>query len=102
MANLMTSARIAAIKKKNRIDAEDVLMLRREVFGDGVVTVEEAEALFDLGSSCSVQSTEWREFLAEAITDYIVHQEKPTGYICTKNADWLIGAVSRGGKVGHD
>ena len=44
MANLLASARIADIKKKNRIDAEDVLMLRREVFGDGVVTEEEVGA----------------------------------------------------------
>ncbi len=100
MANLIAAARIADIKKKNRIDAEDVLMLRREVFGDGVVTADEAEALLELGSSCTDQSAQWRDFLVEAITDYIVHQEKPAGYICAKNADWLIGAVSRDGKVG--
>lgn len=38
-------------------------------------------------------------FFIEAITDYIVHQEKPAGYISVKNADWLIETISRDGRV---
>ena len=44
----LKSAPVAELASKNRITAEDVVMLRREVFGDGVVTRGEAEALFAL------------------------------------------------------
>ena len=50
----------------------------------------------DLRDKCE----EWAAFFVEAVTDYIVHQEKPSGYISAENADWLIRAVSRDGMVG--
>ncbi|TGV74241.1 hypothetical protein EN788_71090, partial [Mesorhizobium sp. M2D.F.Ca.ET.145.01.1.1] len=31
--------------------------------------------------------------------DYIVHQEKPSGYISQENADWLVRTISRDGMV---
>ena len=45
------------------------------------------------------QSAEWPGFFVEAVTDYIVHQEKPQGYISDDNAEWLIRAISRDGAV---
>ncbi|TIX74634.1 MAG: hypothetical protein E5V27_33095, partial [Mesorhizobium sp.] len=38
-------------------------------------------------------------FFVEAVTDFIVHQEKPAGYISQDNADWLVRAISRDGMV---
>ena len=96
---LITSAKIAEIASTSRIDADDVLMLRREMFADGVVLSDEAEALFALNAACTDQCPEWPVFFTEAITDYIVHQEKPSGYISVENADWLINAISRDGRI---
>ena len=48
MGELIMSAPVAGLTSKNRIASEDVAMLRREVFADGVVTRGEAEALFAL------------------------------------------------------
>ena len=45
------------------------------------------------------QCAAWPGFFVEAVTDYIVHQEKPSGYISEDNADWLIRAISRDGMV---
>nr|WP_287106188.1 hypothetical protein [Mesorhizobium sp.] len=38
-------------------------------------------------------------FFVEAVTDFIVHREKPAGYISQDNADWLVRAISRDGMV---
>ncbi|UVC12987.1 hypothetical protein [Mesorhizobium onobrychidis] len=84
---------------KDRITAEDVVMLRREVFCDGVVTRGEAEALFALDATAKHKCAEWPDFFIEAVTDFIVHQEKPAGYISQDNADWLVRAISRDGMV---
>ncbi|MEW9805260.1 hypothetical protein [Mesorhizobium marinum] len=93
------AARIADIEASERITPLDVLELRRLVFRDGVVTGSEAQALFRLNDACPDQCAEWPVFFVEAITDHIVHQARPAGYISAQNADWLIGAVSRSGVV---
>lgn len=58
MGELIMSAPVAGLTSKSRIAAEDVAMLRHEVFGDGVVTCGEAEALFALdATSPTISST---------------------------------------------
>ncbi len=98
MGELIETA-VAGIKSQSRIRSEDVLGLRRQVYGDHTIDRQEADALIALNSACPDQCPEWHDFLVEAITDYIVHQEKPAGYIVAGNAEWLIAAVSRDGKV---
>ena len=84
MGDMIMAAPVGGLASKERITPQDVLMLRREVFGNGVVTRGEAEALFALHSSTTEQCAEWGEFFVEAVTDYIVHQEKPEGYISAR------------------
>ena len=93
------SARVADIASRKRITPLDVLELRQLVFRDGVVASEEADALFRLDEACTERCAEWADFFVEAITDYIVHQEKPAGYVSAKNTDWLIAAISHDGRV---
>ena len=99
MGERVTGVPVAGLAEKNRISADDVLMLRREVFRDGVVTRGEAEALFALDASASKKCPEWPVFLVEAVADFIVHQEKPAGYISAQNAEWLVAMISRDGMV---
>jgi hypothetical protein len=99
MGELMMAAPVAGLTSKGRIAPEDVSMLRQEVFADGVVTRGEAEALFALDASCSVKCAEWPQFFVEALSDYIVHQEHPAGYISEENASWLVRSISRDGMV---
>ncbi|TPI27073.1 hypothetical protein FJ414_29200 [Mesorhizobium sp. B3-1-6] len=99
MGELIMSAPVAGLTSKNKITAEDVTMLRREVFADGVMGRGEAEALFALDQTARDKCGEWAPFFVEAVTDYIVHQEKPEGYISEQNADWLVRTISRDGMV---
>jgi hypothetical protein len=99
MGELILAAPVAGLASRNRIIADDVVLLRQEVFRDGVVTRGEAESLFALDASCADKCAEWPVFFIEAVTDYIVHQEAPSGYISDDNADWLIRSISRDGMV---
>ncbi len=99
MGERIESAPVAGLTSKDRITVEDVVMLRRDVFADGVVSRGEAEALFALDATAKDKCQEWPEFFIEAVTDYIVHQEKPAGYISQDNAEWLIATISRDGMV---
>lgn len=90
---------IAEIADKGIISAEDVLKLRREVFGDGVVSEAEAEMLFRLNEACKGQDDKWGEFFVEAVSDYLVRQEMPEGYVSESNAKWLMKQVASDGVV---
>src|SRR6185295_5442738 len=39
------------------------------------------------------------DFFVEAITDYLVFQERPQGYLTAANAQWLIERISNDGNV---
>ncbi len=95
MGETITTAPEEGLFTTGRITADDVLALRSEIFGDGIVLRAEAEALFTLHTSSPQQCEEWTIFFVEAVTDYIVHQEKPEGYISAKNADWLVSAITK-------
>ncbi|UCI33301.1 hypothetical protein FJW03_07700 [Mesorhizobium sp. B4-1-4] len=99
MGELIMSAPVAGLTSKISITPQDVVMLRRDVFADGIVTRGEAEALFALDQTARDKCAEWAPFFVEAVTDYIVHQERPEGYISQDNADWLIRTISRDGMV---
>ena len=87
----------AALKAGASISAEDVLAVRRWVWPDGSVSAAEAEALFELNRSAKASAPEWAEFFIEAMTDYVVNQTPPRGYVEDGHAAWLIGEVERDG-----
>jgi hypothetical protein len=90
----------AALKSGHRVTSEDVLAVRHAVWPDGRVSDSEAGFVFDLNRLIPEPSPEWRDFFLDALTDYVVNQKAPRGYVDEANADWLIGEVDRdGGQV---
>lgn len=89
----------AAIMSKGAVTPDDVLALRREVFGEIAVTDAEAEALFRIDEATAQRCSEWRDFFLEAITDWLVRQREPTGYIDDAAADWLIARIKMDGRA---
>lgn len=90
---------IAEIKARGSIKDADVLKLRRSYYSDGEITPDEAEIIFALNDACPVQDPGWADCFVETITDYIVDQAKPEGYLTTDNADWLIARISKDGRI---
>lgn len=82
-----------------KVTPNDVLHFRREVFGDGVISRQEAEAIFAINIADADRCKEWTEFFVEALTDHIVNQAEPRGYVTVDNAEWLISMVSHDGHV---
>lgn len=81
------------------ISADDILALRREVFPDGVVSAEEAEAVFRLDHACAGKAAEWTRFYVDALTDYFVWQSTPRGYVNDAQARELIDNVQNDGRI---
>jgi hypothetical protein len=90
---------VGQIIAKGSITAQDVLALRREVFGDGVVAYSEAELVFRLDGACAQKDRAWKEFYVDALTDYFVWQNKPAKYVSEEQAQFLIDNIVKDGHV---
>jgi hypothetical protein len=88
----------ASLKDGRPLTPEDVLAVRRAVWPDGRVSDAEAGTVFELNRLVRDPSPEWRDFFLEALTDYVVNQKAPRGYVDEANADWLIAEVDRDGE----
>jgi hypothetical protein len=93
---------LAILTVRRRITAEDVLALRAVVFGDNRVTPDEADALFALDAGAPDRAPEWDDFFVEALTDYVVRQTEPSGYVDEAMAQWLMARIGRGERVRGD
>lgn len=90
------SEAVKAILARGKITADDVLQLRHSVFWKGVVTPDDAEMAFELNDRLEKNAApSWAPFFVEALTDYVVFQAEPSGYISEENADWLIAHIAR-------
>ncbi len=87
------------IRSRSSIAAEDVLALRRLVWGDAAVSREEADALMALNTACRLQATEWVDYFVEVMVDYLVRQQEPQGYVDDAKAAWLTSWIDKDGKV---
>jgi hypothetical protein len=90
------SEAVKAILARGKITADDVLELRHSVFWKGVVTPDDAEMVFALNDPLEKNADlSWTPFFVEALTDYVVFQAEPSGYISEENADWLMAHIAR-------
>ena len=78
------------------VAANDVLALRRAVYGnDGLVSYDEAAALFEIERARSGYCAEWSALFVEALTDYVLNQVPPSGYLSDENASWVMEQIKR-------
>jgi hypothetical protein len=96
---VLSAISVAEIKARGCIRDADVLKLRRNYCDDSRISAEEADTIFTLNNACPVQDPAWAQCFVETITDYLVEQIPPQGYITAENARWLTERVAREGKV---
>ena len=82
-----------------RVSSEEVLALRRQGWGDGVIHKDEAEALFALNNALDERSEEWCDFFVEAIGEFVLNGTPPRLQCNDEEAEWLIAQVDHDGMV---
>lgn len=98
MSDTSLQTRLAAVGDNGYVTANEVLFLRRTVFEDGIVSMDELDALFDLGARAPDGDPEWLQFFAEAVADYYLREEEPQGYLTPEEFASLQIRVTRNGK----
>lgn len=82
-----------------QITADELLALRREGWGDGIITRAEAEALFALNTALETRSSAWCDFFVEAIGEFVLNGTPPRLQCSADEAEWLIAQIDRDGIV---
>lgn len=94
------SEHVQLILSRGAITAEDIRTLRHRVFWKGIVTEPDAELALLLNDRLHhAADPAWPAFFVEALTDYVVTQAQPSGYVSEENAAWLIHRIGRSGYV---
>src|SRR4029078_7538144 len=96
---VLNAVSIAEIKARGSIKDADVLKLRRNYYDDGSISAEEADVIVALNAACPLQAPAWADCSIETITDYLVEQAEPRGYLTAENAQWLIERIGNEGGV---
>jgi hypothetical protein len=81
------------------ITPEEILALRRDGWGDGHISPEEADAIFAINDALIERSGEWCDFFVEAIGEYVLNVWEPKGYVTDEQAAWLIRKAGSDGKL---
>lgn len=76
----------------------DVLNVRRAVFEDGHISIQEADMLFQINDMANKPDT-WFDLFLEGVTHFLVRQTMPHGYINQANAAWLMARIDHDGVV---
>lgn len=99
MPNPSMSGVVDKIIDKGMITPADVVALRRCVFADMHVSKHEASLIFSLEEQKLPACKEWHQFYLEALSDIVVRQMQPVGYVTPEIASWLIGRINADGVV---
>ena len=89
----------AEIKASGRITEEDIGVLRRGVFRDGIVDWDEARMVIDLHGACAERADAWDQFYVEALTDFLVWSAKPRKFVDGAKARFIREAILKDGQV---
>lgn len=81
------------------VDAQEVLALRRQGWGDGIIARDEAEALFALNDAIDDRGPEWCDFFVEAIGEFVLNGTEPRLQCDEAEARWLIERIDQDGVV---
>ncbi|MDF2597763.1 MAG: hypothetical protein K0Q54_586 [Methylobacterium brachiatum] len=75
------------------ISDEDLLVLKREVLPEGIMSRDEADMLIALERAV-IGSDAFADFLVASVVDFAVWGLRPTGYIDRDVAAWLASSLS--------
>ncbi len=83
------------------IDSQEVKQLREVLYADGVIDKEEAEFIFELNDAVSGKTNHasWKTLFVDAITSFLLEDEKSPGEVDEEEANWLIAKIKGDGKL---
>lgn len=85
---------IADIRRRGCIKDTDVATLARSFQINGGLSEFDVDLLFDLHARCAIKDPAWSTFFETTVSDYIVRDVDPQGYLTLAQAQWLQSRLS--------
>ena len=87
------------IAGKHRLTAEDIVLLRKHTFPEGIRTSDHVVVLLALNNSCPEKCPEWNTFFIEQLAGFIVDYTYPQGSLDEINVAWIMRMFTTDGVV---
>ncbi|RXT15809.1 hypothetical protein B5P46_33085 [Rhizobium leguminosarum] len=84
---------------KHRLTAEDIILLRKHSFPEGIRTSDDVVAMLALNNSCPEKCADWNAFFVEQLAGFIVHYTYPQGSLDEINVAWIMRMFTTDGVV---
>ncbi|AJC79474.1 hypothetical protein IE4803_CH02279 [Rhizobium etli bv. phaseoli str. IE4803] len=84
---------------KHRLTAEDIVLLRKHAFAEGIRTSQDVGAMMALNNSCPEKCAEWNAFFVEQLAGFIVNHTHPQGSLDDINVAWIMRMFTTDGVV---
>ncbi|EJZ21673.1 hypothetical protein NE852_10920 [Rhizobium sp. Pop5] len=84
---------------KHRLTAEDIVLLRKHAFQEGIRTSQDVVAMLALNNSCPEKCVEWNAFFVEQLAGFIVNHTYPQGSLDEINVAWIMRMFTTDGVV---
>jgi hypothetical protein len=97
--SLLAAISVDDILARGAVTEADVLQLRRSFYADGIIDRAEAESMFAIHRGVKTHAAGWGDCFVEMLTDHIVQQAKPEGYLTIENAGWLASHIAPNGQI---
>ena len=77
------------------LDQKRFLELRQQIFDDGHVSITEADLIFAINTEIASKPDGWNDFFINVITDFLIRQTLPVGYVDPIHATWLMERIDQ-------
>ena len=92
--SLTTSTR-RAVAPAADLSVDNIARMRRNFYADGQISEDEAVELLEMSDRFDELQPAFATFFVEAMTDFVVHQTEPRGYVDQELAEWLVAQLMR-------
>jgi hypothetical protein len=99
MSEIRLAFPACVIAGKHRLAVEDISLLRKHSFPDGIRTPDDVVVMLALNNSCRQKCPEWNSYFVEQLAAFIVHYSYPQGSLDEINVAWLMRMVATDGVV---
>ena len=99
MSDFRLSFPACVVAGKARLSTEDLMLLRRHTFAEGVRTPDDVVTLIALNASCPEKCPEWADYFVEQLAAFLVHHCYPIGSLDEINVEWIREVLTDDGVI---
>ena len=95
--SLFNIVQVENVCQRGSIRDGDVALLRQAIAPESALDEASIDDLFRIQALCHLQAPQWPEFFIECVTDYLIAEKDPAGYLTLDQVNYLLTRIERNG-----